>query len=412
MKEIISSLDIGSSTVKLVVGEIYKNELNVLAVSEVKSKGVKKGIIVNPEETLISLKEVFSRCQEMLDIKINKVVLVIPSYYAEYLLTEHKCAVSNEDGLVDNEIVLKVLQGCVYNKVPGNKEFVSVTPIEFKLDDSDKKVKDPKGMKAQTLSCKAVLSLAPKKNVYTAVSLLENIGVSIVDINFGSVADYYEFKNDSLDKRNTAVINIGDEKTEVGIFKKGILVESENIEIGAKSIERDICYIYDIDRRTAKKLKEKFALANKRNASTTWSEDVLTNKEENIKINQYEISEIISSRIKEILNLSRKQINLLTKMEISSIIITGGTTELNDFNLVVDEVFAKEMEVFKVKEMGCRHNKYSSALGMIKYYHDKLSFRNKVASTIDEDSQEELINNKKSNNSSILGKIYGYFFNN
>ena len=139
---------------------------------------------------------------------------------------------------------------------------------------------------------------------------------------------------------------------------------------------------------------------------------MLTNKEENIKINQYEISEIISSRIKEILNLARKQINLLTKMEISSIIITGGTTELNDFNLVVDEEFAKEMEVYKVQEMGCRHNKYSSVLGMIKYYHEKLSFRNKIASTIDEDSQEELVNNKKSNNSSILGKIYGYFFNN
>ena len=54
MKEIISSLDIGSSTVKLVVCEVYKNENNVLAVSEVKSKGIKKGLIVNPEETLIS----------------------------------------------------------------------------------------------------------------------------------------------------------------------------------------------------------------------------------------------------------------------------------------------------------------------------------------------------------------------
>ena len=80
MKEIISSLDIGSSTVKLVVGEVYKDDVHVLAVSEVKSKGVKKGIIVNPEETLISLKEVFNRCEEMLNIKINKVVLTIPSY--------------------------------------------------------------------------------------------------------------------------------------------------------------------------------------------------------------------------------------------------------------------------------------------------------------------------------------------
>ena len=57
MKEIISSLDIGTSTMKLVVGEVYDEKLNVLAVSEVKSKGVKNGMIVNPEESLISLKE-------------------------------------------------------------------------------------------------------------------------------------------------------------------------------------------------------------------------------------------------------------------------------------------------------------------------------------------------------------------
>ena len=99
-------------------------------------------------------------------------------------------------------------------------------------------------------------------------------------------------------------------------------------------------------------------------------------------------------------------------MEISSIIITGGTTEFNDFNLVVDEVFASSVPVYKVKEMGCRHNKYSSVLGMIKYYHNKLAFRNKEASTVDEESQVELVNNRKSNNSSVLGKIYGYFFNN
>ena len=84
MKEIISSLDIGSSTVKLVVGEVYNNEVNVLSVSEVKSNGVKKGIIVNPEETLISIKEVFSRCEETLGININKVILIVPSYYAEF----------------------------------------------------------------------------------------------------------------------------------------------------------------------------------------------------------------------------------------------------------------------------------------------------------------------------------------
>ena len=412
MKQIISSLDIGSSTIKLVVGEIYNDELNVLAVSEVKSKGVKKGIVVNPEETLISLKEVFSRCEEMLGIRVNKVLITIPSYYAEFIMTEGISTVTNEDGVVKSADIVRTLQACVYNKVPNNKEFVVITPIEFTIDDSDKKIKNPTGVEAKKIKCKAVLSLVPKKNVYTAISLLENIGVDVVDINFGSVADYYEFKTSEHDKKNTAVINIGEDKTEVSIFKKGVLVETECIEIGGKSIDRDICYIYDISRKQAIYLKEKFALASKRNASTSWCEDVLTKNEENIKINQYEISEIISSRIKEILILAKKQINLLTKMEISYTIITGGSSQINDFNLIVDEVFGKEMKIYRVNDIGCRHNKYSSVIGLIKYYHNKLSFRNKLAYTVDENEQNELINNRKSNNNSILGKIYGYFFNN
>lgn len=303
------------------------------------------------------------------------------------------------------------MQSCVYNKVPSNKEFISITPIDYKIDD-DKKTNSPKGMKASKLSCKSILSIAPKKNIYTSISLLENIGVNVVDINFGSVCDYYEFKSEDKDQKNTAVINIGEEKTEVSVFKKGILIDTENIELGGKNIDRDICYIYNMSRAKAKELKEKFALAHKRNASTSWSEDVVNNDDENIKVNQYELSEIIYSRIKEILELAKKQINILTKLEISYIIVTGGTSEANDFSLVVEEVFGENAGTYKVKEIGCRHNKYSSILGFIKYYHEKLSSREKIAYTVSEEEQNELINNRKTSNTSVLGKIYGYFFNN
>ena len=411
MKEIISSLDIGSSTVKLVVGEVYKNEVNVLCVSEVKSKGVKKGVIVNPEEAIVSLKELFRRAEETLGISVNKVILLVPSYYSEFLMTEQSVKIENEEGTIRNDDVINVLQACVYGKVPSNKEFISITPVEFKIND-EKKVTSPKGMKAKKLSCKGVLSIAPKKNIYTAISLLENIGVNVIDINFGSVSDYYEFKTKDMNNKNTAVINIGEEKTEVSIFKKGVLIDTETIELGGRNIDRDICYIYNISRQRAKELKEKFALAHKRNASTSWSEDVLNNEDESIKINQYELSEIIYSRIKEILELAKKQINILTKLEISYIIVTGGSSEANDFGLVVSEVFGENAKVYKVKEIGCRHNKYSSVLGFIKYYHEKLSFRDKIAYTVTEEEQNELLSYKKTSDTSVLGKIYGYFFNN
>ena len=68
--------------------------------------------------------------------------------------------------------------------------------------------------------------------------------------------------------------------------------------------------------------------------------------------------------------------------------------------------------MLKVKEIGCRHNKFSSVLGFIKYYHEKLAYREKIAYTVTEKEQDELINSKKASNTSVLGKIYGYFFNN
>ncbi len=411
MKEIISSLDIGSSTMKLVVGEVYKNELIVLATSIIKSKGVKKGIIVNPEEAVLSLKELFNKCEEIINIKIDKVVVIVPSYYSEFIEENGSTTITNETSTIDSYDIVRSMQACVYNKVPSNKELVSIMPVSFTLD-NDTKTNTPLNKKSSKLSCNALLSLVPKKNVYTIFSVLDSMNIEVVDICFGALADYYEFRNDELDKKIGAIVNIGEDKTEVSIINKGILTDTENLDIGSKNIDKDICYMYDISRKEAIHLKEKFALAHKRNASTSWSENVLTNTHENIKINQYEISEIIYSRIKEILELSKKQINLLTKKEISYIIITGGTTETNDFALVVDEVFLKDSSSYKVNEIGCRHNRYSSALGLIKYYHSKLALRNKIATTVDEEKQKEIINVKNKNNNTILGKIYGYFFNN
>ena len=114
MKEIISSLDIGSDTIKLVVGEMFENELNVLSVSEVKSRGVKRGIIVNGDEAIVSIKEVFSKCEDSLGIKVNKVILTVPSYYAEFNVVEGSVDINNEEGKVTSSDIIDVLKACVF----------------------------------------------------------------------------------------------------------------------------------------------------------------------------------------------------------------------------------------------------------------------------------------------------------
>ena len=134
-----------------------------------------------------------------------------------------------------------------------------------------------------------------------------------------------------------------------------------------------------------------------------------------VKISQYDISAVVISRLNELLGLIKKQINLLTKKEISYIIFSGGISELNHFDSLIDNFFGTMGRVGSIEEIGARDNKYSVALGMIKYYNSRLKLRNVEFSIFSLDEQEEFGGNHKRVNiseNSLLGKIYGYFFDN
>ena len=140
----------------------------------------------------------------------------------------------------------------------------------------------------------------------------------------------------------------------------------------------------------------------------------IKNKEEkNISINQYEVSEVVESRLKEILNLAKKQINILTKKEISYIILTGGVTETKDFNLVAESIFGKNVTLGNIHELGVRNNIYSSVVGLIKWYDYNQKLKNREYSLLNIKEQEEfskLSNGEELSSNGVIGKVFGYFF--
>ncbi len=413
MRKIFASLDIGNHTIKLVVGEMVRNRLNVLACVDTPSRGIKKGFIVNLESALEAINDVFKKAEEQVGLKITKVVVSVPSNGFSCFLTEGTISINNEESKVTHNDIEKVLKVAIYNKVLDNQELVTLLPIKYLIDDSIV-TENPLGMKSVKLSVKAVAGIVPKKNVLQIVKCLEKIGVTVVDFTIGALADYYEFNYNKKSNEVGALVNIGASKMEVAIFNKGIITGCEVIDMGGDNIDYDLGYVYKISRNDALYLKETIALANKVNARP--SESVLLNNKngEKIKINQFDASEIVMGRIEEILNLAKKQINLLTKKEISYIIVTGGVTELADFKSILDYVI-KDAMIGYTKEIGARHNKYSTCLGLIKYYDSKLRLKNKDYSIFSIEEQEELSGiHKKVNFSedSLLGKLFGYFFDN
>ena len=117
------------------------------------------------------------------------------------------------------------------------------------------------------------------------------------------------------------------------------------------------------------------------------------------------------SRIEEILSMAKEQINNLTNKELSYIIITGGTSNIPQFKAVASEILG-DISIGNIKIIGVRNNKYSSAIGNIIYFINRLKLRGNNYSMFSEEDENKLSSKKNANNSneSMLGKVFGYFF--
>ena len=412
MRKIIASLDIGSSLIKLVVGEVTKSKFNILLAINTESQGIRNGFIVNQESFNEVIVDLFNKAEEILGIRVKKVIVNVPIYNAKYEFVEGSTTINNEEYMVGPNDIVRSMQSAVYNKVPDNMELINLIPIIFKVN-GEILTKEPLGIGAEKLSSKCVLITAPKKGIEPIIKVLEKNNIEVIDLAFCSFGDYEELHTSYEDDEVGAVINIGADTTEVSIFNKGIIYSSEVINMGSSNIDKDISYMYKLTSSQARKVKENLALCHTRMAQPNEVLELINTEDEKIRINQYEASEIVMERIKEIFNLIKKQINLLTKKEISYIIITGGLTEAADFELLVDESFGTIAKVANVSEIGARNNIYSSAVGLIKFYNRKLKLRNKEYSIFTLEEQEEfsgLEQKKLISENSILGKVFGIFF--
>ena len=413
MRNIIASLDIGSSLLKLVVGEVNRGKFHILLAQSVESQGIKNGFIVNQESFNESLNDLFKKAHDILGIRVRKVIVNVPMLNAKYELVEGSTTITNEEYSVTANDIVRAMQASVYNKIPDNMELINLIPIMFKVN-GDVVTKSPLGLGAEKLSVKCVLISAPKKGIEPIVKVLEKNQIEVIDLALSSLGDYEELHTRDNDEQIGAVVNIGADTTEVSIFNKGVVSAGEVINMGSSNIDKDLSYVYKVIPSDAKKGKEDLALCHTRMAQPSECLEFEAYEEGKIRINQYEVSEIVMERIKEIFNLVKKQINLLTKKEISYIIITGGLTEANDFDVLVDETFGNIARIADVNEIGARNNMYSTAIGLIKFYYRKLNLRGKEFSIFTLDEQEEFsgLQQRKGSENSILGKVFGIFFDN
>ena len=412
MSNIYTGIELGTSSIKVVVAEKNDDQYHVLSSVAVASSGIKNGQVVDMKAAIACIKEALKQVSDMLGIKITKVVACVPPTDCKMDIVVGSTNVEDTE-CITGEDISNALSDALRGQDFEEYELITATPISFKVD-TQENIKDPKGMKGDVLETRVVISTLPKEGLYRILEVLKLSGVETVDVAFSSTGDYYTVKNDRYDGVVGAVINIGETSTNISIFNKGIQIKHAIIPIGSYNVDKDISYIFKINKTDARKLKETFAVSMSSYADNNDLYEVKDNYGESKLISQVGVSKIVEARLKEILKFAKNEIKNLTNREIRYIIITGGLSELAGFSYLIEEEFGSLAKVCNISTMGIRHNKFSSALGIVKYFDDKLSLRGKSYNMLNNEDIESLISTgqKLTNNDNIISKVFGHFFDN
>ena len=412
MRKIMSSLDIGYASIKFIVAEMNKKKLYVLTSCIVNNDAIKKDMTIDYDILEATIKKILSDTKEKLGIEIKKTLLTIPSDSASFTINKAKIDIKNEDNLVTTDDMIKVVNLSGKNVVQDNMELVNITPLYYTLDDSSKTDK-PVNTFSKTLEVQSIITSSRKDDVYKYLRVLDNLGVSVVDISYDIVGNYYALKNEDMDTICGVIIDIGYLSTSISIYNKGVLVNTLKIKVGSLNVLKDISYVYKIPLSSAKEVYKKLGLGSSKNASNLEKMELKDNNGDKLIINQVNLSEIIESRVNEILSMAKKQINTLTKRQISYIICTGGIANIGDFDLNVLEIFGKNARVGYINTIGIRDTRYASTLGLIKWYDYNAKLKNYDYSILSLEEQEEFSKEEseaKASSNSIIGKVFDYFF--
>ena len=399
-----TSIDLGSHSIKIIVSEKVGDKFVVLASTSVRSKGIKKGAIKDYDLALESLNEAVNNIKNSLGIEIKRVLLNFPLYGLNTTIETGEVPVAN---VVSGEDIRKVIKKAVIENIDENREVLYLEPIVFEID-SNIQVVDPKGLTTSKLKVRLAISSIEKEILYEYLKLLQDAGLEVDDICYGIVGDYVEGSSKDFHKKLGVVVNIGYSKTEIAVFNKGIMLKGSILPIGSSKLEKDISYIYKIDKKIATDLKETFAVASCNYSDKNDVREIENISGELIEINQFELSQIVEARLKEMIKNVKLEVNDLTNREISYIIVSGGVTNLTGFSYLMDEEFSYDKVICNITPLGIRSNIFSTCLGSIKYFDSKMIFRDMKYSMIPTDEFEKVKDNIESTMDNLITKFSNY----
>ena len=382
MEQIITALDLGSFSVKVVIGMINEaSEIEIIGCgsylhADIKANpGIKSGAIVNIDSTIKAIVESVSEAELMSGMDIESVLVNVTGKTVQAGNSKGVVAITNRDKNISEADVIRVIESSQNSiRIPNDQSILHVISREFAID-SQRNIKDPVGMNGIRLEADVHIISAGKVTMSNIEKTVKASGLKILDMTLSSIASSEAVLTSTEKDIGVIVIDIGSSVCDVIIYLDGGIVFSAVIPFGSNHVTSDLAIGLKTSIQTAESIKKMYGHVLIDEVDPTESIEVPSfNNRESTSIKREDIVKIIEPRVREIFELIDEEVLKSGKKKFLSggIILTGGGSLLGGIEAVAESVLGLPTITARPANLSGLTDKvsspeFSTAVGLIKY---------------------------------------------
>lgn len=389
--DIIVGIDIGTSKVSLVIGEVNNfNQIEVICTASHRCKGIQKGKIINENEIASCINKLIKEAEADANLKINSAYVTIPGKYITIVQNSiSKEAKDKYAGISAKDVIATIMQAKDID-VPEGKQIIDIVENQFILENG-KKVSDPIGNLSGSFTLKAQVILADKDYMRQIASIFRKANLDIDGLVPVTLAERSLALDTNELNDNVMLLDIGAGNTDIGVFEGSNFIYTNTIALGGDNITKDIALVLNISEEEADKLKKQYGLALKSFIDNDNEILLTTYKEDEGKkvIRSSELIAVMEARIEEIFSLVNRDITTQgIKPRINNVILTGqGITNINKSDVAGKIILNIPVKIATGRLISIVRPEYRTAYSLVRYVASR-PFAKTVGSSIDSDSEE------------------------
>lgn len=362
-----TGLDIGTSSIKVLVAELVDGEVNVIGVSNAKSKGVKDGIIVDIEAAATAIKSAISQAEEKAGISIKSVNVGLPANLLQVEPTQGMIPVTSDTKEITEQDVENVVKSALTKSMTPDREVITFVPEEFVVD-GFQGIRDPRGMMGVRLEMRGLLYTGPRTILHNLRKTVERVGVQVDNVIISPLAIVNSVLNEGEREFGATVIDMGGGQTSVATIRNQELQYTNVYQEGGDYVTKDISKVLKTSKKIAEGLKLNYGEAYPQLASKETFQVEVIGEVEPVEVTEEYLAQIISARLKHIFEQIKQDLGRRHLLDLpGGIALIGGNAILPGIVELAQEVLGVRVKLYVPNQVGIRNPAFAHVISLSEF---------------------------------------------